>query len=78
MEPVRRGALPDGLYGAELEHRIDEAAEVIRARLEGEPELATPRLAFVLGSGLGGVVDLLEPAHQTLSHQWKVVLWRLT
>ena len=64
MEPVRRGDLPDGLYGAELEHRIDEAAEVIRERLEGEPELATPRLAFVLGSGLGGVVDLLEPAHR--------------
>ncbi|HEX6475337.1 MAG TPA: purine-nucleoside phosphorylase [Candidatus Limnocylindria bacterium] len=64
MEPVRRGALPDGLYGAELEHRIDEAAEVIRERLEGEPELAAPRLAFVLGSGLGGVVDLLEPAHR--------------
>jgi purine-nucleoside phosphorylase len=64
VEPVRRGALPDGLYGAELEHRIDEAAEVIRARLDGEPDLATPRLAFVLGSGLGGVVDLLEPAHR--------------
>ena len=64
MEPVRRGALPDGLYGAELEHRIDEAAEAIRARLAGEPGLPTPRLAFILGSGLGGVVDLLEPAHR--------------
>ncbi|HKO33358.1 MAG TPA: purine-nucleoside phosphorylase [Candidatus Limnocylindria bacterium] len=64
MEPVRRGALPDGLYGAELEHRIDEAAESIRARLEGEPDLPAPRLAFVLGSGLGGVADLLEPAHR--------------
>ena len=62
MEPVRRAHLPDGLYGAELEHRIDEAAEAIRARLDGEPELAAPRLASVLGSGLGGVVDLLEPA----------------
>ena len=64
MEPVRREALPDGLYGAELEHRIDEAAEAIRQRLEGEPELANPRLAFVLGSGLGGVVELLEPEHR--------------
>jgi purine-nucleoside phosphorylase len=64
VEPVRRGALPDGLHGVELEHRIDEAAEVIRERLDGEPELAPPRLAFVLGSGLGGVVELLEPAHR--------------
>ena len=30
-------------------------------RLAGEPQLAAPRLAFVLGSGLGGVVDLLDP-----------------
>jgi purine-nucleoside phosphorylase len=61
VEPVRRGALPDGLYGAELERRIDEAAEFIRERLGSVPELASPRLAFVLGSGLGDVVDLLDP-----------------
>jgi purine-nucleoside phosphorylase len=60
VEPVRRGALPDGLYGAELERRIDEAAAFIRERVASVPELASPRLAFVLGSGLGGVVDLLE------------------
>jgi purine-nucleoside phosphorylase len=59
---VRRGALPDGLYGAELERRIDAAADAIRARLAAEPALAAPRLAFVLGSGLGDVVDLLDPA----------------
>ena len=53
MEPVRRGALPDGLYGAELEHRIDEAAEVIRARLDGEPELAMPRLCLRAWLGAG-------------------------
>lgn len=58
---VRRGALPDGLYGAELERRIGETADAIRARLADVPELAEPTLAMVLGSGLGGVVDLLEP-----------------
>ena len=61
MEPVRRGALPDGLYGAELERRIDEAAVFVRERLATEPSLGTPTLGFVLGSGLGGVVELLEP-----------------
>lgn len=61
MEPVRRGALPDGLYGQELERRIDEAAAVVRERLASVPDLAEPRLAFVLGSGLGGVADLLDP-----------------
>ncbi|MGH2456333.1 MAG: purine-nucleoside phosphorylase [Candidatus Limnocylindria bacterium] len=60
MEEVRRGALPDGLYGAELERRIDETAATIRASLAQAAELAGPRLAFVLGSGLGGVVDLLD------------------
>ncbi|MEP6468274.1 MAG: purine-nucleoside phosphorylase [Chloroflexota bacterium] len=61
MEPVRRGALPDGLYGAELERRIDQAAAFTAERLASVPELTQPRLAFVLGSGLGGVVDLLDP-----------------
>ena len=60
MEPVRRGALPDGLYGAELERRIDETATFVRERLSQVPELGQPRLAFVLGSGLGGVVELLD------------------
>ncbi|HEX9634344.1 MAG TPA: purine-nucleoside phosphorylase [Candidatus Limnocylindria bacterium] len=61
MEPVRRGALPDGLYGQELERRIDEAAAFVRERLGTVPALAQPRLAFILGSGLGGVADLLAP-----------------
>ena len=61
MDPVRRGALPDGLYGAELERRIDEAAAFVRAGLAAVPELTQPRLAFVLGSGLGGVTELLDP-----------------
>ena len=55
---------PTGSTARSSSDRIDEAAEVIRARLDGEPELAMPRLAFVLGSGLGGVVDLLEPAQR--------------
>jgi purine-nucleoside phosphorylase len=60
VEPVRRGALPDGLFGAELERRIDQAAAFIAGRLASVPELGQPGLAFVLGSGLGGVVDLLD------------------
>jgi purine-nucleoside phosphorylase len=61
VEPVRRGALPDGLYGQELERRIDEAAVFVRERLATIPALAQPRLAFILGSGLGGVAELLDP-----------------
>ncbi len=55
------GALPDGIHGAELDRRIAEATEAIRARLAPEPALASPRIAVVLGSGLGGVVELLDP-----------------
>lgn len=61
MEEPRR-SFSDGVYGAELERRIDEAAAVIRDRLAVAPALAAPRLAIVLGSGLGGVVEILEPA----------------
>jgi purine-nucleoside phosphorylase len=60
VEEPRR-SFSDGVYGAELERRIDDASAVIRDRLSATPELASPRLAVVLGSGLGGVVDLLEP-----------------
>ena len=59
MEEPRR-SFADGLYGAELERQIDEAATAIRSRLAASPELAAPRLAIILGSGLGGVVDLLD------------------
>ena len=61
MLEARLGALPDGIYGQELERRIDEAANAIRDRLTQRPELAEPRLAIVLGSGLGDVVELLDP-----------------
>ena len=60
MEEPRR-SFSDGVYGAELERRIDEAAAVVRDRLAASPQLAEPRVAIVLGSGLGGVVDLLDP-----------------
>ena len=61
MPEARLGALGDGIYGSELQRRIDEAAEAIRARLAQQPDLAEPRLAAVLGSGLGGVIELLDP-----------------
>jgi purine-nucleoside phosphorylase len=64
VEPVRRGALPDGLYGAELERRIDEAASFVGERLASAKGLSQPRLAFILGSGLGGVAELLDPDPQ--------------
>jgi purine-nucleoside phosphorylase len=54
------GALPDGLYGEELDRRISEATGVIAARLSTEPGLERPRAVAVLGSGLGAVVDLLD------------------
>jgi purine-nucleoside phosphorylase len=53
-------ALPDALYGAELDRRISEATEAIRGRLAENPSLASPRIAIVLGSGLGDVVELLD------------------
>ena len=52
--------LSDGIYGAELDRRITEAADGITARLAGEPSLAGPRIAAILGSGLGGVTALLD------------------
>jgi len=58
------GALSDGIYGAELDRRISEAAEHLGTRLSAEPRLARPRIAAVLGSGLGGVVELLDAEPQ--------------
>jgi purine-nucleoside phosphorylase len=61
VEEPRR-SFSDGVYGTELQRRIDEAAGVIGSRLAVSPELAAPRIAIVLGSGLGGVVELLDPS----------------
>ena len=52
--------LVDGVYGVELDRRITEATTAIRQRLSEVQPLAEPRLAAVLGSGLGGVVELLD------------------
>lgn len=64
MAEVRRSTLADGLYGSELQRRITEASQAIARRLADEPQLPTPRLAVVLGSGLGQVVEHLDPAPQ--------------
>jgi purine-nucleoside phosphorylase len=53
--------LHDGVYGGELDRRISEATEAIRGRLAAEPALARLELVIILGSGLGDVVELLEP-----------------
>jgi purine-nucleoside phosphorylase len=55
------GSLVDGVFGAELDRRIGEAGEAIRARLATDG-LERPRVVVVLGSGLGGVVELLDDA----------------
>lgn len=60
MADAALGALPDGLFGEELDRRISETTAVIAARLSAEPGLERPRAVAVLGSGLGGVVDLLD------------------
>lgn len=60
MSVPHLGALPDGVYGAELDRRIAGATEAIRDRLATEADLARPRIVAVLGSGLGGVVTLLD------------------
>jgi purine-nucleoside phosphorylase len=57
-------ALSDGVYGAELDSRISTATASIRERLAAVPGLAEPRVAAVLGSGLGGVVELLDGGTQ--------------
>jgi purine-nucleoside phosphorylase len=46
--------------GPELDRQIAEATAAVRSRLADEPALASPRLALVLGSGLGEVVNLLD------------------
>lgn len=63
------GALSDGIYGAELDRRISEATERISDALSADPRVARPRLGAILGSGLGGVVELLdEEPRQRLSY----------
>lgn len=54
-------ALSDDIYGEELDRRIREATTTIASALEAVPAVARPRLAAVLGSGLGGVTALLDP-----------------
>jgi len=44
-----------------LADQIEEVANQLRTRLAVVPELAEPHLAMVLGSGLGDVVELLDP-----------------
>jgi purine-nucleoside phosphorylase len=53
-------ALADGIHGAELDRRIAAATDAIRDCLDEAPGLSAPRLVAVLGSGLGGVVELLD------------------
>jgi purine-nucleoside phosphorylase len=55
------GTLSDNVYGPELDRRIGEATEAIGRHLETDARVRRPRLAAVLGSGLGGVVELLDP-----------------
>ena len=54
------GGSSGGVTASQLDQRIGEATDAIRERLTAEPNLATPRIVAVLGSGLGGVVELLD------------------
>ncbi len=54
------GAGSDGVGGPQLDRCIAEATATITERLSAEPSLAKPRVVAVLGSGLGGVADLLD------------------
>jgi purine-nucleoside phosphorylase len=58
-------ALADGVHGEELDRRVRETADAIRARLAVDAAVAGPHVAAVLGSGLGGVVELLDPEPRT-------------
>ena len=63
MADARLPALADGVYGEELERRIDEAAGSIRDRLAESSINQAPRLGFVLGRPVGGlVVAGVDPA----------------
>ncbi len=52
--------LADGIHGRELDRRISAAAAAIEQRLATAPALARPRVVAVLGSGMGGVGELLD------------------
>lgn len=54
------GAISQDVNGAELDRRISEATAAVQRRLDAEPDLGKPRLVAVLGSGLGGVIELLD------------------
>jgi purine-nucleoside phosphorylase len=54
-------AISNDVLGAELDRRIAEATDAVRRHIDAEPSLRQPRLVAVLGSGLGGVVELLDP-----------------
>jgi len=54
------GAHSDGVTGPNLDQRIADVTMAIGERLATEPSLARPRLVAVLGSGLGGVTELLD------------------
>lgn len=61
MTDAPLGEHSDGVTGPQLDQRIQEATETIRERLATDGSLAHPRLVAVLGSGLGGVTELLDP-----------------
>lgn len=51
-----------GVSPLQLDQRIRDATDAIRERLAGDAAPESPRIVAVLGSGLGGVVDLLDAA----------------
>ena len=60
MSELPLGDGSDGVSGTDLDQRIAEATATIAGELAAEPSLATPRVVAGLGSGLGGVAELLD------------------
>jgi purine-nucleoside phosphorylase len=54
------GDASEGVSGTDLDQRIAEATATMAGELAAQPSLASPRVVVILGSGLGGVAELLD------------------
>ncbi|RLV94088.1 Purine nucleoside phosphorylase [Spathaspora sp. JA1] len=52
--------MPDIIPTQEYLSLLNEATEFINAKLAPEPQLSSPRVMIICGSGLGGIADILS------------------